>query len=906
MSYKNQGRRRPHEVLWSLDMSSNPFSSMSSNMTYLKGTGPNGKDCLRVVADNNGYTWAHATAALRANLAQLRGQYIRLHFTVQGDSLNTFYPLIRLESTSVEFGGDNTIVPHTSILTGTFNWRDLSSTYWINTDNVFYGFRIGCDSHNGVSSGTFYITGIYITSDTPYQYQLPVNSDSSWLQPAEYSNMRGFMLNPNPTQQHFIDIGRTYNANIARFQINVWSTSDNPLLSDPTNMTSYDAWFNAKIATLDNACIWAQQNDIKLIVDMHYPPGGYDAQNQAMLEYNSTYYSKYIANWKFIATRYRNNPAVYAYDLLNEPSYPLTDAKPQSAESKNIFDVMFDAAEAVRAIDSVKPILVESVAYANHQWILNQEPFLSIPNIVYSVHFYKPDEYINSTTLQYPGFQLTNHSAYQISYIPSGTVTFTKDTLRTIMQPTREFQLRYKVPIFVGEFSATRWALGCAQYLQDVMDIFEEYGWGYCHHAFREANMWDVEYQAMPANQGGGVYQGPTTDRALTIINQFSRNSSLYTAQEQAPQSPQSVGFQQVSSTVGYVTWTHPTCVATLFTVEYKLHSDSVWTAVGTYTPTQGAQNSSTISGLVVGSSYDFRVTLLNVYGSKSATLTQTVVIKYALGNTSVPAARAFSIRKTISTYAGSCLKVRRSSDNTTQDIGFDSNGNLNTSALTAFIGSSDGYVDTWYDQIGSGHITMATQPNQPKIATAGIVSTDVANALPNLLFSANTNLQNTSPFMWAQPSTSVVGTLRASDQGTLAFMLAEGNSASNPPVYGICTGTATTQMGTYLRDDANATVLGMTGTLALFDGNIHQFEYTDTGTKTSLGKDGGLDVVATYPRAGHTLTLNNFSIGAWQRTALAYPWHGSIQEILIFNGVLSASDLNILHLNNQIQFNTP
>jgi hypothetical protein len=49
-------------------------------------------------------------------------------------------------------------------------------------------------------------------------------------------------------------------------------------------------------------------------------------------------------------------------------------------------------------------------------------------------------------------------------------------------------------------------------------------------------------------------------------------------------------------------------------------------------------------------------------------------------------AAAAYSLRKVKSDYGGSAVKVRRSSDGGLQDIGFDSNGNLDTTALDAFV----------------------------------------------------------------------------------------------------------------------------------------------------------------------------------------------------------------------------
>jgi hypothetical protein len=85
-------------------------------------------------------------------------------------------------------------------------------------------------------------------------------------------------------------------------------------------------------------------------------------------------------------------------------------------------------------------------------------------------------------------------------------------------------------------------------------------------------------------------------------------------------------------------------------------------------------------------------------------------------------AAAAYSLRKLRTAYAGSAIRVRRSSDNTEQDIGFVS-GNLDTVSLLAFCGVGNGFVTTWYDQSGNANnATQSTAANQPEIVSSGVV----------------------------------------------------------------------------------------------------------------------------------------------------------------------------------------
>jgi hypothetical protein len=89
-------------------------------------------------------------------------------------------------------------------------------------------------------------------------------------------------------------------------------------------------------------------------------------------------------------------------------------------------------------------------------------------------------------------------------------------------------------------------------------------------------------------------------------------------------------------------------------------------------------------------------------------------------------AAAAYSLRLLDSTYTGSAIRVRRSSDNTEQDINFNVFSELDTVSLTAFAGTGDAFVKTWYDQSGNSYdATQTTTSNQPKIVSSGAVIVD-------------------------------------------------------------------------------------------------------------------------------------------------------------------------------------
>jgi hypothetical protein len=102
-------------------------------------------------------------------------------------------------------------------------------------------------------------------------------------------------------------------------------------------------------------------------------------------------------------------------------------------------------------------------------------------------------------------------------------------------------------------------------------------------------------------------------------------------------------------------------------------------------------------------------------------------------------AAAAYSLRKLSVNYFGAAIRVRRSSDNAEQDIGFDINGNLNETQLRLFVGSGDGFITIWYSQTGNNNLTQSTLTRQPRIVSAGVV--DKQNGKPCVFYDGNDNL---------------------------------------------------------------------------------------------------------------------------------------------------------------------
>jgi len=145
-----------------------------------------------------------------------------------------------------------------------------------------------------------------------------------------------------------------------------------------------------------------------------------------------------------------------------------------------------------------------------------------------------------------------------------------------------------------------------------------------------------------------------------------------------------------------------------------------------------------------------------------------------------------YFMHKVSSTYTGACIRVRRSSDNAEQDIGF-VGVDLDTAALLSFVGAGDGLVTTWYSQTGFFNLTQTSSASQPAIVLGGALQT--LNGKPCLKFDGSndfmtggTSANNTGVNMYAtcigeltSNNTTLFAKSIASGQANRYFILQEG-----------------------------------------------------------------------------------------------------------------------------------
>jgi hypothetical protein len=246
-------------------------------------------------------------------------------------------------------------------------------------------------------------------------------------------------------------------------------------------------------------------------------------------------------------------------------------------------------------------------------------------------------------------------------------------------------------------------------------------------------------------------------------------------------------------------------------------------------------------------------------------------------------AAVAYSLRKLSSTYNGNCIRVRRSSDNTEQNIGFVSNV-LDTASLLTFVGAGNGFVTTWYDQSGnSKNATRTVASDQPIIVSSGSIVND--SSLPCI------NFDSYRPLLTPSITYSSAFTVaHVTTQTTVNYLLGSstGGVIYNGSLYG-----ASANFGGY--DGSN--FRGITG--GNLNRNLGYFNMKTSKLFVSLNNSSDIDAGSF----ASSLTLGGDSlhgVGGRDVGTDGLYFKGKIQEIILFTSEQSANKSGInTNINN-------
>jgi aryl-phospho-beta-D-glucosidase BglC (GH1 family) len=316
--------------------------------------------------------------------------------------------------------------------------------------------------------------------------------------------LRGTMISPNIDEESLRVLGQQWNANVVRWQLVGWKPRGKAL-----DLAAYETWLQGQLQKLDAGLPLCEKYGLMVVVDLHCAPGG-SAECGKGLFNDASCQKKFVEVWERLARKYKEAKAVWGYDLLNEPSEGAVDESCADWE-----ELAGRAAKAIRAIDPKRAIIVEPPQGGGPSGLDKFYP-IDATNVVYSVHMYLPHAFTHQGV----------HTKWTKKFRYPGEIDgqmWDKARLEAALAPAIKFQKMYGAHMYIGEFSAIRWAPdnSAYRYLKDLIDIFEAHGWDWSYHAFREWSGWSVEHGPDPKDTKPAAQP---TDREKLLLERFAKN----------------------------------------------------------------------------------------------------------------------------------------------------------------------------------------------------------------------------------------------------------------------------------------------------------------------------------------------------------------------------------------------
>jgi hypothetical protein len=204
-------------------------------------------------------------------------------------------------------------------------------------------------------------------------------------------------------------------------------------------------WLEEGFVLLDHVIAWCREEGLLVVLDMHCAPGGQTGSNiddswgYPWLFESADAQARTVDVWRKIAERYKGEPAVLGYDLLNEPIPHWSGLDKYNPLLEPLYK------RIVTAIREVDPNHV--VFLGGAQWDTNFDVFGPpfAPNLVYTFH-----KYWNETT-------------------------------DASIRPFLDFRDRHGVPLWLGESgeNSDDWVAACVR-------LVERHGIGWCFWPYKK------------------------------------------------------------------------------------------------------------------------------------------------------------------------------------------------------------------------------------------------------------------------------------------------------------------------------------------------------------------------------------------------------------------------------------
>ncbi|HYG39032.1 MAG TPA: cellulase family glycosylhydrolase [Cytophagales bacterium] len=259
--------------------------------------------------------------------------------------------------------------------------------------------------------------------------------------------------------------------------------NNNQLFNDP-NLEGF--------RMINNLLSWCASNNMYIILDLHAAPGGQGTdQNISDLFYPNDLWNQQVFKdvtvrlWERISARYKTEPRIAIYDLINEPN--------NVPNNQVIHDLYQRLITAIRNQGDNHMLMIEGNGWGNNYDYM--EPYTFSPNwgLVYNAHRY----WINASD-----DWVRDPNPNQINRMINLT----------------EFRTRHNVPVFVGETGENT-----PEWLRQNIAWMEEWGIGWAHWTYKRH---DVGENAALMRIGGN-YPADGASVMSTVLEQIKYANNI-------------------------------------------------------------------------------------------------------------------------------------------------------------------------------------------------------------------------------------------------------------------------------------------------------------------------------------------------------------------------------------------
>ena len=283
---------------------------------------------------------------------------------------------------------------------------------------------------------------------------------------------------------------------------------------------------------LRNALSKASESGLKVIITMADLPGGFFhscSKGSGTLSFweSSVCQSRAVKFWGYMAEALADmSSTIMGYDIINEP-YTLEDQEKgffddaSLAHADKLNQFYMDVLKEIRVHDKTVHVIIKSTWFASPRSFEVLRP-LPDPHVVYAFHMYAPPcitlYRLLGPTYMYPG------SVPRWPCYPNDTIEITRDYLHCLLETTvRSWQMKHKIPSFrilVAEFGICREVVGAQQYFEDLISMFQRFGWSWLVFSFRDEE-WDAMDYELGTDMNNMLERSPENTLFRTISNHF-------------------------------------------------------------------------------------------------------------------------------------------------------------------------------------------------------------------------------------------------------------------------------------------------------------------------------------------------------------------------------------------------